>query len=513
MKKLLLLLTLLTGNFIFAQVGIGTDVPNASSQLEIKSSNRGVLIPQIALTGTTDQETITAGNVESLLVYNTTDGNAMTPGYYYWSQDSWKKLSTGIDVPDNIVYYDIVNNQFTSINQDGDVIIIGDADPETLTFLRLNADGFTLEYSDEKGALSQVDLRAIVKNFETVTSLVDNTDGTITYTNESNDKVVIDVATGIQGPKGDPGEPGVQGPQGPLGPVGPKGEDGINFGEPGPKGDKGDPGVAGPAGPQGPAGPIGPQGDLGPEGPEGPVGDEGPRGIQGLQGIPGPLGPAGPVGPRGETGLAGPQGIRGPEGPQGSTGPQGPIGPDGIRGPEGPQGATGPAGPQGDQGITGATGAAGPEGPVGPTGLQGPRGLQGLKGDTGAQGEKGDKGDKGDQGEPGVGQPTFFYMPPVMIYTEASQVPAGETFGTIDLYAEYQQQFGTPLVVNPGATTTIPVLPSSQLDYSVTWYDTTIFENVAVSDSGILTYSVKATAAPEDTSSPSEMTIVLTVKP
>ena len=51
-----------------SQVGIGTRTPNASSQLEIVSNNKGVLFPQVSLTSTTDNITITQGNVNSLFI-------------------------------------------------------------------------------------------------------------------------------------------------------------------------------------------------------------------------------------------------------------------------------------------------------------------------------------------------------------------------------------------------------------------------------------------------------------
>src|SRR5690554_597283 len=106
MKKLLLLLTFITGNFLFAQVGIGTDLPNPSTQLEIISSNRGILIPQVPLTSKTDQTTISAGNIESLLVYNTSTNATLNPGYYYWFEDSWHQLLTESSLPEYIVYWD-----------------------------------------------------------------------------------------------------------------------------------------------------------------------------------------------------------------------------------------------------------------------------------------------------------------------------------------------------------------------------------------------------------------------
>lgn len=143
MRKLLLFLIFITGNILYAQVGIGTDLPNPSTQLEVKSSNRGILIPQVPLTGKTDRSTITAGNLESLLVYNTNTNATLTPGYYYWFQDSWHRLLTENDLPDYIVFWDVTNNQFTYIDENGDIQVINISELETLTFLGLNADGRT----------------------------------------------------------------------------------------------------------------------------------------------------------------------------------------------------------------------------------------------------------------------------------------------------------------------------------------------------------------------------------
>ncbi|CAM1361399.1 conserved hypothetical protein [Tenacibaculum sediminilitoris] len=64
--------------------------------------------------------------------------------------------------------------------------MIGNA--ETLTTLALNADGVNLDYTDENGATTQINLGALVTAQETVTSLVQETatpTGVITYTNEA----------------------------------------------------------------------------------------------------------------------------------------------------------------------------------------------------------------------------------------------------------------------------------------------------------------------------------------
>lgn len=198
MKKLLLYLVtgilFLSASTVTSQVGIGTDVPNPSSQLEIKSANRGVLIPQIPLTDLGDQSTINAGNVESLLVYNTNTATNLTPGYYYWFEGTWKRLLTENDLPENIVFWDVANGQFTYIDANGDVQIIDIADLETLTSIAMNADGKTLEYTDEDGVVTQIDLETVIKNFETLTTIVANTDGTFTYTDENGDTTIIDMS-------------------------------------------------------------------------------------------------------------------------------------------------------------------------------------------------------------------------------------------------------------------------------------------------------------------------------
>lgn len=79
-----------------AQVSINTSgtAPAAGAMLDISSSNKGVLIPRVALTGTDDVTTISAPAI-SLMVYNTatTAGvTAVTPGYYYRTAAGWQKV-------------------------------------------------------------------------------------------------------------------------------------------------------------------------------------------------------------------------------------------------------------------------------------------------------------------------------------------------------------------------------------------------------------------------------------
>ncbi len=91
------MLLLLTST-IFAQVGVGTTSPLASSALDVTASNKGLLVPRVALTGSADTVTITSP-ATSLLVYNNatagTSPNNVTPGYYYYTGSKWERLTNG----------------------------------------------------------------------------------------------------------------------------------------------------------------------------------------------------------------------------------------------------------------------------------------------------------------------------------------------------------------------------------------------------------------------------------
>ncbi|AYN03825.1 hypothetical protein [Flavobacterium sp. 140616W15] len=92
MKKYIILLAFIGYNS-YAQTGIGTKAPDASSALDVKLPNKGVLLSRVALTGTTDTVTIPSA-ANSLTVYNTATTNDVTPGYYYWNtaNKKWIRL-------------------------------------------------------------------------------------------------------------------------------------------------------------------------------------------------------------------------------------------------------------------------------------------------------------------------------------------------------------------------------------------------------------------------------------
>ena len=69
-------------------VGIGTNTPDASAILDLDVSDfpnkMGMLMPRVDLTSLTSASPITSP-ATSLIVYNRTTGNGLTPGFYFWS--------------------------------------------------------------------------------------------------------------------------------------------------------------------------------------------------------------------------------------------------------------------------------------------------------------------------------------------------------------------------------------------------------------------------------------------
>ena len=86
---------------VFSQIGISSDGtnPDNSAMLHVKSANKGLLIPQIAIRGVNDATTI-SNPASSLLVFNTSTESGFTSGYYYNagtpSLPVWTRLTTTV---------------------------------------------------------------------------------------------------------------------------------------------------------------------------------------------------------------------------------------------------------------------------------------------------------------------------------------------------------------------------------------------------------------------------------
>jgi hypothetical protein len=113
-KPFFLLFVLIYSHSAKSQVGIGTNTPHPSAQLELISTNKGFLPTRIALTSLTDVTTIPSP-ANGLLIYNTatagTSPNNVTPGYYYFNGSKWIRLSvSSIDELDDAIYDSIKLN-------------------------------------------------------------------------------------------------------------------------------------------------------------------------------------------------------------------------------------------------------------------------------------------------------------------------------------------------------------------------------------------------------------------
>ncbi|MCW5906805.1 MAG: tail fiber domain-containing protein [Chitinophagales bacterium] len=85
MKKLLLLLFVVAGNYLFAQnnVGIGVANPHVSALLELQSTQKGFLVPRVSAV----QRLAIPSPAEALLVFDTDSGC-----FFYYSSAQWVSL-------------------------------------------------------------------------------------------------------------------------------------------------------------------------------------------------------------------------------------------------------------------------------------------------------------------------------------------------------------------------------------------------------------------------------------
>jgi len=93
MMRLLLLTAVQCLPFLLwgQNVGIGTVTPNANALLEVNAGNKGVLIPRVPLVAPANASPFTNPPV-SLLLYNTSFNDNISPGYFYWSGTEWLRL-------------------------------------------------------------------------------------------------------------------------------------------------------------------------------------------------------------------------------------------------------------------------------------------------------------------------------------------------------------------------------------------------------------------------------------
>lgn len=205
MKKELITAALLMGTWVASsQVGIGTLDPNKSAQLDVVASDKGILIPRVSLNSITDTTTITNGNVESLLVYNTAAAESVMPGYYYWYEGEWRKLLTPTDISTDILTvlnYDPLTNVLNYVDENSNTHTFALNNTKNSTIV-LN--GTVLTITDTDGDMYTVDLAGLDTN-TTNTSLVLDVQNQLKLTDSATNVLTADLSSLVNTTKVDAG--------------------------------------------------------------------------------------------------------------------------------------------------------------------------------------------------------------------------------------------------------------------------------------------------------------------
>ena len=211
MKKITLIILMLFTALSYAQVGVNTNTPDASSALEIESTTGGILIPRMTET----QRDAIVSPASGLMIYQTDQDF----GFYFYNGTQW--TSVGMSGPQ------------------------GPQGPQGI--------------QGETGATGATGPQGLAG-----TDGAQGPIGTTGPAGPQGDQGLqgIQGATGPQGLAGADGEDGAQGPQGLAGADGADGAQGPQ-GNTGPAGAQGDQGIQGIQGPQGLAGVDGADGNDG----------------------------------------------------------------------------------------------------------------------------------------------------------------------------------------------------------------------------------------------------------
>ena len=300
MKKITLITLMLFTALSYAQVGINTNTPSASSALEIESTTGGILIPRMTET----QRDAIVSPASGLMIYQTDE----VSGFYFYNGTGWTKID-GVAGPQGDQGVQGIQGEPGPTGQPGAQGLAG-------------SDG-------EDGANG-----------------TNGSDGSSAYQiwiNAGNTGTESDFLASLAGSDGEDGANGTNGSDGSS-----AYQIWINAGNTGTESEF----LASLAGSDGEDGAQGPIGNTGPAGVQGPQGDQG---VQGIQGEPGPTGQPGAQGLAGSDGEDGANGTNGSDGSSayqiwinaGNTGTEseflaslvGADGEDGAQGPIGPAGA------------------------------------------------------------------------------------------------------------------------------------------------------------------------------
>ena len=122
---ILMLMIFSYSNKLFSQVKIGDNPKsiNPDAMLEIESTDKGLLLPRIALLSTTNSAPL-KNFTKGMVVYNTSTDHELTPGLYYSDGTKWLKATTNlvaaatdpIPIPNQNQYWSLLGNNAVTTN-------------------------------------------------------------------------------------------------------------------------------------------------------------------------------------------------------------------------------------------------------------------------------------------------------------------------------------------------------------------------------------------------------------
>lgn len=217
MKKITLLAALLGSMYVAnAQVGIGTPKPNKSAELDIVSTNKGVLIPRVELTSLTTfgMAGNNASDSTSLLIFNNTATTDIPLGFYYWENSKWNRIINKTDLDTVITNTTNIEGDVTKLKEAMNKILpTYPGNPATDVANSPSAvvyhDGVfsVVTYVDDTYKIDPINLNDLVASFETITLMVPlETNGKITGYTYYNEAVIkkaakdgVDLSSSLEG--------------------------------------------------------------------------------------------------------------------------------------------------------------------------------------------------------------------------------------------------------------------------------------------------------------------------
>jgi len=203
MKKVYLILLGFVGFYASAQVKIGDNPtvphPSGSALLEMESTNKGLLLPRVALTTTTAFAPLSA-HVAGMTVYNTATAGDVVPGFYYNDGTKWARLG-------NVAEGGLIVKRVACAGTKTQTI----TDPDTPV-----TEGILVSYEDPSGDVisGAVKTRTAGASFVVEFAAAPPVNAFINYAYPGNSGVL---PTGPQGPIGLTGATGATGATGPAG--------------------------------------------------------------------------------------------------------------------------------------------------------------------------------------------------------------------------------------------------------------------------------------------------------